>query len=80
MADYLKLTAQDLHSIGVIDEVIPEPLEGAHTNLAKTYKIVKEKLHVHFDDLLSRSIDELLEVRYSRLRNIGIFEKDGFGE
>ncbi|MGB4503783.1 MAG: acetyl-CoA carboxylase carboxyltransferase subunit alpha [Syntrophaceticus sp.] len=85
MAEYLKLTAQDLYSMGVIDEIIPEPLEGAHTNLDKTHKIVKEKLQINFDDLLSHSIDELLEKRYERLRNIGIFEedeedKDRFGE
>jgi acetyl-CoA carboxylase carboxyl transferase subunit alpha len=76
MADHLKLTAQDLYSMALIDEIIPEPLEGAHTNLNKTYKIVKEKLQTHFDDLVSRSIVELLEKRYERLRTIGIYGED----
>jgi acetyl-CoA carboxylase carboxyl transferase subunit alpha len=80
MAEYLKLTAQDLQAMGVIDEIIPEPLEGAHTNLDQTYNIVKEKLQIHFNDLMSGSIDHLLEKRYRRLRKIGIFEKDGFSE
>jgi acetyl-CoA carboxylase carboxyl transferase subunit alpha len=80
MAEYLKLTAQDLQAMGVIDEIIPEPLEGAHTNLDQTYNIVKEKLQIHFNDLMSGSIDHLLEKRYRRLRKIGIIEKDGFSE
>lgn len=77
MADYLKLTAEDLHEMGVIDEIISEPLEGAHTNPDKTYKIVREKLQVHFDALQSSNIDELLEKRYRRLRNMGVFEEVG---
>ena len=80
MAEYLKLTAQDLQTMVVIDEIIPEPLEGAHTNLDQAYKIVKEKLRIHFDELMSGSIDDLLEKRYRRLRKIGIFEEDGFSE
>ncbi len=71
MADYLKLTAHDLHSMGLIDELIPEPLEGAHTNLEQTYKIVKDTLQVHLDELLSCSIEDLLDKRYQRLRSIG---------
>jgi acetyl-CoA carboxylase carboxyl transferase subunit alpha len=74
MAQHLKLTAKDLYSMGLIDEIIPEPLEGAHTNPDDTYKIVKEKLQMHFDDLLSDDIEQLPEKRYSKLRSVGIFE------
>jgi acetyl-CoA carboxylase carboxyl transferase subunit alpha len=74
MAQHLKLTAKDLYSMGLIDEIIPEPLEGAHTNPDDTYKIVKEKLQMHFDDLLSGHIDQLLEKRYSKLRSVGVFK------
>ncbi len=73
MAEYLKLTAKDLYSMGLIDEIIPEPLEGAHTNPTATYKIVQEQLQMHLDDLLSGDIDQLPEKRYNKLRCIGVF-------
>jgi acetyl-CoA carboxylase carboxyl transferase subunit alpha len=80
MSEHLKLTAQDLHSMGIIDEIIPEPLEGAHINPAQTYKIVKEKLQTDLQELLNSSIEQLIEQRYKKLRNIGVFEKEGFSE
>ena len=76
MCEHLKMTAQDLYAMGIVDEVIPEPLEGAHINPAQTYKIVKEKLQIHFDELLNLKMDDIIEQRYKKLRNIGIFREE----
>ena len=67
----LKLTAPDLFELGVIDEVIPEPLGGAHKNLEETASALKESLVHHLNDLLQVSTDELLSARYQRYRNAG---------
>ena len=76
MCEHLKMTAQDLYAMGIVDEVIPEPLEGAHINPAQTYKIVKEKLQIHFDELLNLKMEDIIEQRYKKLRNIGIFREE----
>lgn len=67
----LKLTALDLLELGVIDEVIPEPLGGAHKNLEQTASSLKEILIHHLDELTQASTDELLSSRFERYRNVG---------
>jgi acetyl-CoA carboxylase carboxyl transferase subunit alpha len=72
-ADALKLTAQDLRKFKVIDDIIPEPLGGAHRNRAATAQSIKTKVLESLAGLKAKSIDTLLEERYSRLRNLGLF-------
>ena len=80
MCEHLKMTAQDLYAMEIVDEVIPEPLEGAHINPNQTYIIVKEKLLLHLDELLNQNMVVIIEQRYKKLRNIGIFREEVFIE
>jgi acetyl-CoA carboxylase carboxyl transferase subunit alpha len=74
-AEGLKLTADDLYNFGIVDEVIPEPLGGAHKNPDLTIKRVGRAIKRHLEDLLRCDIDELVELRYKKYRAIGVFEE-----
>jgi len=73
-AEVLKLTAQDLLHFGIADEIIKEPLGGAHTNPQETASNLKEAIIRNFKELLSVPLDELLDARYKKYRKIGIIE------
>jgi acetyl-CoA carboxylase carboxyl transferase subunit alpha len=70
-AEVLKLTAQDLLSRGIIDEVIPEPLGGAHRDYQKIAQNVKDAINKNLKSLLGFSKEELLKARYEKFREIG---------
>ena len=76
-AKALRLTSKDLTQLGVIDEVIPEPLGGAHRDHFKMATTLKARLVESLQDLESLSIPDLLERRYQRTRRIGVFHEDG---
>ncbi len=67
----LKLTAPDLLELGVIDEVIPEPLGGAHKDMAQVMAAFKGSLVRNLAELGEMSVQELLAQRYERYRKIG---------
>lgn len=71
-AEVLKLTAQDLLKMGIIDEIIPEPLGGAHRDPQNMALILKETISKDLKDLKALSKKELLEARYKKFRSIGI--------
>ncbi|MCX7911079.1 MAG: acetyl-CoA carboxylase carboxyltransferase subunit alpha [Endomicrobia bacterium] len=73
-ADALKLTAKDLYELGVIDEIIPEPLGGAHKDVSQTIENVKKSIIKNLLDLLKIKKDELLKLRYKKYRKIGKFK------
>lgn len=70
-AEALKLTAQDLLKFGVIDEILPEPLGGAHSDLTATYQIVDKSLAHNLTEIMKKSVEELVEERYKKFRSIG---------
>jgi acetyl-CoA carboxylase carboxyl transferase subunit alpha len=70
-AKALKLTARDLERLGVIDEVVPEPVGGAHRNPAEMFRRVRERLEHHFAELRKLSTDQLLAARYAKFRGMG---------
>ena len=70
-AEALKLTAQDLKGLELIDEVVPEPLGGAHQNHQVAADNLKRALLSNLDDLARKSIDKLLQERYQKFRSIG---------
>lgn len=76
-AEILKLTAEDLYSFGIIDEIIPEPLGGAHRDIALTADRLKEAIIRNLEDLLPLSGDELINSRYSKLKGMGVFSEGG---
>ncbi len=71
-AEALKLTSKDLHKLGLVDAVIPEPLGGAHRNLHDTVSNVEKYIVKTLRDLRRAKIDSLLDDRYSKLRSIGV--------
>lgn len=76
-AKVLKLTAQNLKELGVIDEIIPEPLGGAHKNPLQMAGNLKGFLQENLATLAKKELDVLLEERYSKLRGMGKFGHKG---
>ncbi len=74
-AKALKLTAADLYELRIIDEVIPEPPGGAHTDRLAAISIVGERIRAHLVDLQQRDLDTLLRERYQKYRSIGHFQE-----
>jgi acetyl-CoA carboxylase carboxyl transferase subunit alpha len=72
-AELLRLTSPELQQLGVVDDVIPEPLGGAHRNPTEMGQILKASLVKYLDELISQPIDRLLEKRYEKHRRIGYF-------
>ncbi|PLX86008.1 MAG: acetyl-CoA carboxylase carboxyl transferase subunit alpha [Desulfuromonas sp.] len=68
-SEALKLTAHDIRELGcVIDDVIPEPLGGAHNDPVAAAAKVKEYLKKHLEDLQQLSAEEIVEQRYEKFR------------
>lgn len=74
-ADALKLTAQDLWEFGVIDEIVPEPLGGAHRNVQVMIETLRTSLRRRLEELCSIPIDTLLQQRLEKFGRIGVFEE-----
>lgn len=66
-AEAMGLTAARLHELGIVDEVLPEPLGGAHRDYDQIAKRLRESLLTRLDALAELSLDELVERRYQRL-------------
>lgn len=73
----LSLTAADLLSLGIIDEVITEPLGGAHREPGTVVAEVGERIASALDALSDDDRDDLVERRYQRLRAIGVYNEVG---
>lgn len=65
-AEALNLTADRLHSLGLIDEVIPEPLGGAHRDYERIADRIKDRLRTGLRELKALSTEVLLEQRYNK--------------
>jgi acetyl-CoA carboxylase carboxyl transferase subunit alpha len=70
-AEALKLTAAHLKQLDLIDEVIPEPLGGAHQDHALAALNLQTALLKHLNNLTSKPIKALLEERYQKFRRMG---------
>jgi acetyl-CoA carboxylase carboxyl transferase subunit alpha len=70
-ADALKLTAKDMKKIGLVDEIIKEPLGGAHTFPEETFKIVKKKIVSVLNELKVIDKDTLVNNRMEKFSNMG---------
>ena len=78
-ADALKLTASELLELGIIDEIIKEPLGGAHRDLDLAFNRVGRALKQNLDTLTIMDIDELVESRYQKYRSIGRWDNGTMG-
>jgi acetyl-CoA carboxylase carboxyl transferase subunit alpha len=76
-AEALKITAKDLLELGLVDEVIPEPLGGAHNDLAATAATLKDRLAQHLQQLGNMRGEDRLKERYQKFRAHGRFAEEG---
>ena len=74
-AEALRLTAGDLLKLGIVDEIIKEPLGGAHREHEACAKNIKVAIEKYLQELLPLSKKELLEKRYKKFRKIGVFKE-----
>ncbi|MBD9223344.1 acetyl-CoA carboxylase carboxyltransferase subunit alpha [bacterium] len=72
-AEALKITSKDLLEFDIIDEEIPEPLGGAHTNYAEVTNNMKTSIMNALDELSKKSSEELRNERYDKFRKMGRF-------
>lgn len=73
----LHLTAEDLLELDVVDEIIPEPLGGAHNDHSRTAANVKTVIKKQLKKLNKMPIDELLRSRYQKYRRLGRYLENG---
>ncbi|MEO0143421.1 MAG: acetyl-CoA carboxylase carboxyltransferase subunit alpha [candidate division WOR-3 bacterium] len=71
-AEVLKLTAKDLLDFGVIDGIVKEPIGGAHWDPKLMYSTLKEHIISQIEELTKIPLEEVLERRYKKYRNMGI--------
>ena len=72
-AENLKISAQSLHKLGIIDGIIEEPLGGAHRDYKCAAVNLKNVILSSFSQLEKLSVEQLLENRYNKFRQIGSF-------
>jgi acetyl-CoA carboxylase carboxyl transferase subunit alpha len=72
-AEALNLTAERLDGLGLVDEVLPEPLGGAHRDPAATAGVVQEALVRHLAQLMALPPAALLEQRLERIASFGVY-------
>jgi acetyl-CoA carboxylase carboxyl transferase subunit alpha len=75
-AEALKLTAQDLLNFKIIDDIIPEPLGGAHRDPEGMAKKISEYILTALEELKTKTPGKLIEERYKRFRKIGSFREE----
>ena len=75
----LKLASSDLLALELIDGIISEPAEGAHTDADKAAEFVRDTLRSALSELSSLSPQELIDDRYNKFRRMGNFFVDGQG-
>ena len=74
VAESMRISAKELKAMNVVDELIPEPLGGAHRNHQRAAANLKTALLRHIEELQQLSMKNLLEKRYQKFRNMGVFE------
>jgi acetyl-CoA carboxylase carboxyl transferase alpha subunit len=76
----MRLTAGEQAALGVVDEVVTEPGDGAHSDPAEAAKRLRDVISTHLEQLAARSLDDLVEDRYQRYRAFGKFGTSGLPE
>lgn len=71
----LRITAQDQLALGVIDEIVPEPLGGAHLDYPGTAKTIKSVLVRNLGELLKIPVKDLIEQRINKFRRMGVYKE-----
>ena len=71
----MKITAQDLKRLNIIDEIVPEPSGGAHADPVKAAEILAPYLEKAMKELLKLKPAQLREERFKKFRKMGVFER-----
>ena len=74
-AEAMGITADRIREQGFLDEVVREPLGGAHRDFKTTAANLKETLSNHLYALQRQNVNMLLEARYERIMSFGVFEE-----
>ena len=72
-AEALKITSWDLKNLGVLDQIVPEPIGGAHSNPLKAASILKQALLENLAELTQLTGQQRRDLRYQKFRYIGVF-------
>ncbi len=75
-AEALKITSHDLEKLGIVDDVIDEPLGGAHRNPERTIEKVRQAIKKNLEALSELSKKELVEARYEKYRKMGEYDEE----
>jgi acetyl-CoA carboxylase carboxyl transferase subunit alpha len=75
-AESLKLTAQDLKKLDLIDEIVPEPVGGAHSNHKEAAELLRAALVKNLEPLSKLSVKDLVSQRYEKFRRISGFSEN----
>jgi acetyl-CoA carboxylase carboxyl transferase subunit alpha len=73
-AETMRITAPHLQSLGVIDEIVPEPAGGAHTSQKATAELLRPRLRSALDELIGLDAATLPDRRFQKFRAMGVFE------
>lgn len=74
-AEVLKLTAQDVMELGLIDEIIPEPFGGAHRDWEKAAGLLKSHILKHLSQLKQIPTDQLVKERIEKFNRMGVWKE-----
>lgn len=74
-AESLKITAQDLREFKIIDEIVPEPVGGAHIDFNLTAKNIKEALIRNLTELIKVPVAELIDARVKKFQQMGVYKE-----
>jgi acetyl-CoA carboxylase carboxyl transferase subunit alpha len=75
-AEALNVTAQDLKRLNLIDEIVPEPVGGAHSNHKEAAELLRAALVRNLEPLSKLSVKDLVAKRYEKFRRMGPFTGD----
>jgi acetyl-CoA carboxylase carboxyl transferase subunit alpha len=73
----MKITAEDLERLGVVDEIVPEPMGGAHTDYAATAQAIGEAIRRHLGEISAWSADDRIRRRREKYRGMGAWKGPG---
>ena len=74
----MRITAGDLKELGVVDEVVPEPVGGAHADPRRAAELLDSVLSRQLEELIGQSPDQRREARYEKFRKLGRFGQSKF--
>jgi len=74
-AEALQLTAEDLKKIGIIDEIIPEPVGGAHNDPQTMFSIMQESLSTNLENLMKINAKDLVRNRREKFASMGVWQE-----